>query len=73
LLKKHNVYLLRFLPCDVLRKSNNMNGKIWTTKSTWSKGKQQATNKSTLSVDFQWAVHNTSWYHAASSIKSTQH
>jgi hypothetical protein len=28
LLKKHNVYLLRFLPCDVLRKSNNMNGKI---------------------------------------------
>jgi hypothetical protein len=24
-LKKH--YLLKFLPCDVLRKSNNMNGK----------------------------------------------
>jgi hypothetical protein len=26
-LKKHNLYLLKFLPCDVLRKSNNMNGK----------------------------------------------
>jgi hypothetical protein len=26
-LKKHNLYLLKFLPCDVLQKSNNMNGK----------------------------------------------
>jgi hypothetical protein len=26
-LKKHNLYLLKFLPCDVSRKSDNMNGK----------------------------------------------
>jgi hypothetical protein len=58
-----NFYLVMFYGNQII-----WTVKIRTSKSTRSKGKQQARNKSTLSAGFQWTVHNTRWYHEASSI-----
>jgi hypothetical protein len=70
-LKKHTVSFEKFHLVMFYGNQIIWTVKIRTSQSTRSKGKQQARNNSTLSAGFQWTVHNTHWYHAASSIKST--